>query len=103
MSNVQNMLTSVIGGGLVGGVSTLLVSGNKGKESFDNNKKTLSSTTIIIICVIVIILMLLIAIATYNLTGSGWQTFFSLLFGVFYMIIATLYYGFSGYKYQKKI
>jgi len=62
----------------------------------------ISNTTFIIIVVIAILIAILMLMATYKLTGSGLQTLLCLLFGFFYIALAWIYFGFSGYKFAKK-
>ena len=58
--------------------------------------------TIIVVIIIFIIIYILYLIALYKLTNSGFQVFLGFLFGFFYLIIAIMYWGFSGYKLVQK-
>jgi len=69
------------------------------KQNFEDVKtETKMSTAIIIGLVIGIIIYILIAIAIYKITNSWTNTILYLLFGIFYLIFAIIYWGFSGYK-----
>ena len=80
------------------------------KDTFDNvptdapvaSPSTALTATVITILVIIILVCILLAIATYKLTNSKLQTILCLLFGIFYIVIAYIYYGFSGYKFIQK-
>jgi hypothetical protein len=65
-----------------------------------NTSSTISSTTLIIICVVLLLIILALCKSVYNLTESGWQTFFCFIFGGLYLTVATMYYGLAGYKYM---
>ena len=82
------------------GASSLLI-----KDTFEDvpaESSTVASATLITILVIIVIVCILLAIATYKLTNSKLQTVLCLLFGMFYIVIAYIYYGFSGYKFIQK-
>jgi hypothetical protein len=81
------------------GASSLLI-----KDSFENveNSSTAASATLIIILLIIVIVCILLAVATYKLTNSALQTILCLIFGMFYIVIAYIYYGLAGYKFIKK-
>ena len=105
-----------ISGGLLGGVVGLVTSAivsdkkahfanvpqasNTANTTLTKAMGSISNTTIIVICVILIIVIIMLCIAVYKLTDSIWQTILCFLFGALYLIVATMYYGFSGYKYQ---
>ena len=52
--------------------------------------------------IIGITISILVLMATYKLTDSGLQTFLCFFFGMYYLVVAFIYYGFSGYKFVKK-
>ena len=56
------------------------------------------STTWIVLIIIFIIIEILYLMAIYKLTNSGLQVLLGFLFGGFYLFIAIIYCGFSGYK-----
>ena len=60
------------------------------------------SSALVIIIVIIIIFYILLLMATYKLTSSALQTILCLIFGIFYLTLAFIYYGFAGYKFMKK-
>ena len=82
------------------GASGLLI-----KDRFENvqtSGNTAASATLITILVIIVIVCILLAVSTYKLTNSVLQTILCLIFGMFYIVIAYIYYGFAGYKFIKK-
>ena len=90
------------------GASGLLINSLSGRSNFTDtptntisNSNTISETTLIIVIVIVILFLILFVVATYKLTGSTLQTILCILFGAVYILLAYLYYAFSGYKYLK--
>ena len=91
--------------GIVGALMSNSVSGSKSffENTQESNSDNSSSSTNIIIIVLVIffVICLMLCIAVYKLTDSWFQTIACIFFGVLYLIIATMYYGFSGYKFKK--
>ena len=59
------------------------------------------TTTVIVFVIIFVIVEILYLISLYKLTNSGLQVFLGFLFGIFYLMIAIIYWGFSGYKLVK--
>jgi hypothetical protein len=88
---IGNIMNAI--GGLAG-----LMTMNQSKERFTTE---MSNTTAIIIVLVVLAICILQAIAVYKMTNSGLATFLFVLFGYFYVSIAIIYYGFSGYKIRK--
>ena len=97
---------TLLGGGLM---ATLLTNQSIGK--FTNiastkpeaaSSSSMSTTVIIVIIVIALIIEVLLLVSTYKLTNSVLQTVLCLLFSCFYLIMAYIYYGMSGYKFSKK-
>jgi hypothetical protein len=84
----------------IGGAAMSALTPSKSKFT-DSSDNSMSTTAIVVVVIIIILFIILLCIAVYKLTHSWAQTILCLLFGVFYLIIATLYYGFAGYKYEK--
>jgi hypothetical protein len=92
----------LVNSALGGGVGALIGSLTPSKSNFaDSSNSSLSATAIVVIVIILIVFIILLCTAVYKLTHSWIQTILCLFFGAFYLMIATLYYGFAGYKYQK--
>jgi hypothetical protein len=83
------------------GVASLAMPNATNKAKFTDNTSGIT-TTIIIILVIILIIWIMVLMAIYKLTNSVLQTVLCLFFGIFYIAIALIYYGFSGYKFVKK-
>ena len=100
----MDTITSVISSGASG----LLINSLSGRSNFADtptataSNEKISTTILIIIIVLVILFIILFSVATYKLTGSTLQTILCILFGAIYILIAYIYYAFSGYKYQIK-
>jgi len=94
------LFNSALGGG-VGAVLGALTPSKSNFADAGKSGSSISTTAVIVIVSIIILFIILLCIAVYKLTHSWAQTFLCLLFGAFYLIFATLYYGFAGYKYQK--
>ena len=99
MSTTDLLVNSALGG-VIGGISSAL-NPSPSKSNFTDTNNSLSTTAIIVIVVILVLFVVLLCTAVYKLTGSWAQTFLCFLFGAFYLMIATLYYGFAGYRYEK--
>ncbi len=103
----MDKITSVISSGASG----LLVNSLSGRSNFTDitnattatnaTNATISTTTLIIVIIIVILFFILFVVATYKLTGSVLQTMLCVFFGAIYILLAYIYYAFSGYKYLK--
>ena len=88
--------------GLLGLSGMAIQSMPSGKSQFEDTSDSPSLGVVIAAIIIIVILIILFTIATYKLTGSKLQAVLCFIFGFFYIGIAYLYYGFSGYKFQKK-
>ena len=89
---------------LVGGVAGVIVQANPTQKSpFENvpSSPTYSLVVTILLIFLIIMIMLVLPMATYNLTDSTLQAVLCFLFGYFYLIVALIYYGYSGYKFTK--
>ena len=91
---------------LSSGASGILINSLSGRSNFTditntNTNTTMSTTTLIIVIIIVILFFILFVVATYKLTGSILQTTLCVFFGAMYILLAYIYYAFSGYKYLK--
>jgi hypothetical protein len=85
------------------GASGALLGGRK--SGFADAKQEESSGGIgflIFIAILLLVTAILLIVSTYKLTNSGLQTFLCFLFGLFYIVIAYIYYGMAGYKFAKK-
>ena len=91
-------ITNIVASGVSGITLRSLAAQQSNFEDVDNNLDT--NQTLVVIFIILLILILF-AVATYKLTGSALQTMLCILFGVFYIVIAYLYYAFAGYKLTK--
>lgn len=103
--NPQHIISGIIAGPV--GAALSVVTSKPTKSSFVNVPNAPpTGTSIGFVFTIIIILGIIIGIlyisskAVYNLTDSIFQVIMYLLFGVFYLWYATLYYGLSGYKYK---
>lgn len=86
----------------LGGVAGLAMpSSTTSIGNFTNVSSGVTATTIIVV-VIILVIWIMLLMSIYKLTDSGLQTVLCFLFGVFYLTLALIYYGFSGYKFVKK-
>jgi len=91
-------ITTLVSSGISG---IALQSLSEQKSNFEDTNNNLSTIQIIIYICVIFLILSLFGLSTYKLTGSYLQTFLSLFFGVFYIVIAYIYYGMSGYKLSK--
>jgi hypothetical protein len=82
------------------GVSSLLLPSSQ-KSSFEDTSSGTSTTVLVIVIILFVLYLYCSLVATYKLTHSWLQVILCILFGFFYMSIAYMYYGLSGYKISK--
>ena len=73
---------------------------NQQKSNFED-VNAISTTNLIIIIGIILLIITLFAVATYKLTHSYFETILCILFGLFYVMLAFLYYAYAGYCFKK--
>ena len=85
----------------LGGVAGLAMPSQTSIGHFTNVSPGITAT-IIIVVVIILVIWIMLLMSIYKLTDSGLQTVLCFFFGGFYLILALIYYGFSGYKFVKR-
>ena len=105
---LSNILAQGIAAGPIAAMASALIS--NGKSSFANVMQptqsaslpsTAATVTVIIVLIIIFILWVLTVIGVYRITDSKSQAGLYCVFGSIYLLLAVLYYGFSGYKFCK--
>jgi hypothetical protein len=96
-------IATQLSGGLLGGLKMFgSQSSPFANTPTQNTNMSGYITAFWVIFVIMLLMGLLSVIAVYKLTDSGLQALLCFLFGMLYLIIAIIYYGFSGYKLIKR-
>jgi len=91
-------ITKIVSSGLSGITLQSLSAQQSNFEDIDND---ISTTQLLVVIGIILLILTLFAVATYKLTGSSLQTMLCILFGIFYILLAYIYYAFAGYKLTK--
>jgi len=97
------LVNSALGGGIGAVISALApsISISKFEDTSNSSNNSISTGAIIALVVVIVLFIVLLCTAVYKLTDSWAQVFLCFLFGAFYLMIATLYYGFAGYTFKK--
>lgn len=102
-NNILTKIAHVSFGGIVGAAISSAATPTKASR-FENVSE--ASTAFVIVFFIIIVMFCALSImdifATYKLTDSVFQTIMCFFFGCIYLMIAFVYYGFSGYKFVKR-
>lgn len=93
--DVLNTINKCTNGIALGGAGCLIPTG---LERFSDSGMTAG---VIIMVLVILAIYIMLAVAIYRLTDSGVHAILCLIFGSLYLIIAVIYYGFSGYKFAK--
>ena len=93
-------ITKIVSSGL-SGIALQSLSAQQSNFEDTNPKNDISTTQLLVVIAIILLLLTLFAVAKYKLTGSALQTILCVFFGVFYIMIAYIYYAFAGYKLTK--
>ena len=91
-------ITKIVSSGLSGIALQSLSAQQSNFEDVDND---INTTQLLVVIAIILLIITLFAVATYKLTGSALQTMLCILFGVFYIVLAYIFYAFAGYKLTK--
>ena len=94
-------ITKIVSSGLSGIALQSLSAQQSNFEDTNNVKNDVSTTQLLVVIAIILLIITLFAVSTYKLTGSTLQTILYVFFGVFYIVIAYIYYAFAGYKLTK--
>jgi len=91
-------ITKIVSSGLSG---IALQSLSEQQSNFEDVDNDINTTQLLVVIAIILLIITLFAVATYKLTGSALQTMLCILFGVFYIVLAYIFYAFAGYKLTK--
>jgi len=94
-------ITKIVSSGLSGIALQSLSAQQSNFEDTNNVKNDVSTTQLIVVIAIILLIITLFAVSTYKLTGSALQTILCVFFGIFYIVLAYIYYAFAGYKFTK--
>jgi cell division protein FtsW (lipid II flippase) len=91
-------ITSLASSGVSG---IILKSLSEQQKSNFEDVETFTTTQLVIVILIILLLVTLCAVATYKLTNSYFETILCIFFGLFYIMLAFLYYAYAGYHFAK--